>query len=77
MTHHADVRRFLQGIEKKHGSGSDIVLKVRTGSGKVRNKGGAFLGLRGDEVGLSNVAWNGDKWFDLADIVDAWKKGAG
>jgi hypothetical protein len=75
MTQHADVLRFLQGIEKKHGTGSDLVLKVRTGSGKVRNKGGTFLGLRGDTVGLRNAAWNDDKWFNMVDLVDAWKKG--
>ncbi len=70
-----DVQRFLQGIEKKHGLGSELVLKVRTDSGKVRRKTGTFLGFRGDEVGLRNSAWNGDKWFDLADVADAWKKG--
>ncbi len=72
-----DVQRFLQGIEKKHGLGSELVLKVRTDSGKVRRKTGTFLGFRADAVGLRNSAWNGDKWFPLADVADAWKKGTG
>ncbi len=72
-----DVQRFLQGIEKKHGLGSELVLKVRTDSGKVRRKAGTFLGFKGDLVGLRNSAWNDGKWFALGAVEDAWKKGAG
>lgn len=72
-----DVSSFLHGIEKKHGLGGELVFKVRSASGKVRRKTGTFLGFRGDQVGLRNAAWGGDKWFALADVVDAWKRGTG
>lgn len=75
MSQHEDVAGFLRGLEKKHGATAEVVLKVQTAGGKVRKRGGVLLGIRGDEVGLRNPAWKGDKWFALEDVTDAWKKG--
>jgi hypothetical protein len=70
-----DIEAFLRGILKKHGTGETLVVKHRNSSGKLRKHTGAFLGLRGGELGLRNAAWSGDKWLAIGAITDVWKHG--
>ncbi len=70
-----DIEGFLRGILKKHGTGGTLVVKHRNSSGKLRKHTGAFIGLRGAELGLRNAAWSDDKWLAIDAIADAWKHG--
>lgn len=72
-----EITDFLRGVQKKHGLDVDLVLKVRTDSGKVRKRTGRLRGLRGDQsVGLYNEARGAETWYDLDRVLDAWKKGS-
>ena len=72
-----ELLRYLRGIEKKHGSGVELVVKVETKSGKVRRRTGSFLGLKGEEeVGLHNDAKGSDSWYSIDLVHDVWKKGS-
>lgn len=76
MSEEPDVLRFLRGVEKKHGSKAELVIKYRNAKGKVRRLHGRMIGLRDDELGLRNEAWSGDRWFAIDQLVDAWKRKA-
>ncbi len=77
-----ELLRFLRGIEKKHGSDVELVVKVRTNSGKVQRRTGAYLGVQGSsqagtsEVGLRNEKKGADTWYSLERVLDIWKRGA-
>jgi len=70
-----DLLRFLRGLEKKHGSNAELVIKHTNAANKVKRLTGRFLGLRGSDVGLRNTAWKADKWIPVERLVDAWKPG--
>lgn len=72
-----ELLRYLRGVEKKHGSKVELVVKVRTNSGKVQRRTGTYLGVHNDtEVGLRNPKKAADAWYPLDRVYDIWKKGA-
>lgn len=72
-----ELLRYLRGVEKKHGTGVELVVKVRTNSGKVQRRHGEYLGVHNDaEVGLRNEKKGADAWYSLERVFDIWKRGA-
>ncbi len=70
----ADVLEFLRGVQKKHGTRVELVIKYRNNAGKTRRLTGRMIGLSEGQLGLRNPAWKSDRWFDIDQLVDAWKK---
>ena len=73
MTDEPDVLSFLRGLNKRHGTSAELVIKYRNARGKTRRLHGRMVGLSDTEVGLRNAAWSGDRWFEIDSVVDAWK----
>jgi len=71
-----ELLRLVRGLEKKHGAGLDMVVKVKTQSGKVRRRTGRFVGLRNNlELGIVSDANGAEAWFLLSAVHDVWKRG--
>lgn len=69
-----EVLDFLRGVQKKHGTSLELVIKYRNNAGKVRRLTGRLVALNDDQISLRNDAWKGDRWFDIDQLVDAWKR---
>lgn len=74
MPEQTDVISFLRGVQKKHGTSLELVIKYRNSKGKTKRLHGRLVGLSDDQVGLRNEAWSGDRWFAIDSLVDAWKR---